>query len=90
MTEARRPDGSSDPVEPALWSKRLSTLERAYQLARSGTVTGVDEIKAKLRAEKYEHVAAQLYGRSLVADLRRICTAARRGNVQGEDRGQSW
>ncbi len=56
---------------------RPTTLERAYQLAKSGLFTGATEIKAKLRAEGYGDAEAQIYGPTLRADLRRLCLAAR-------------
>ena len=59
---------------------RPTTLERAYQLARTGAYTGASEIKAKLKSEGYGDAAAQLYGQTLHADLRRLCTAARNRN----------
>jgi len=57
--------------------KRFTTLERAYQLAKSGECAGVVEIKARLLAERYADALTQLYGPTLLADLRRLCVAAR-------------
>lgn len=55
---------------------RPTTVERAYELARSGEYGGVSEIKAKLRAEGLRDVEGQLYGRSIGTDLRRLCVEA--------------
>ena len=54
---------------------RLTTLERAYELARSGQCRTVSDIKQKLASEGYERVQDALYGPSLGADLRRLCQA---------------
>ena len=59
---------------------RLSAIERAYQIARTGQVTRLTEIKAKLRAEGYGNLNYQLYGKALADDLRRVCAAARGAN----------
>jgi hypothetical protein len=56
---------------------RPSTVERAYQLARSGDCDTVSDIKGRLRAEGFHDVNGQLYGKSITDDLRRLCTAAR-------------
>lgn len=56
---------------------RRTTLERAYELAKSGECAGVSEIKARLKAEHFVDIDGQLYGRSVGTDLRRLCDAAR-------------
>lgn len=56
---------------------RRTTLERAYELAKSGECAGVSEIKARLKAEHFAEVDGQLYGRSVGTDLRKLCEAAR-------------
>lgn len=58
-------------------SHRPTTVERAYELARSGECVGVAEIKLQLRREGHSDVAGQLYGRAITTDLRRLCEAAR-------------
>jgi hypothetical protein len=50
---------------------------RAYQLARSGQFRTVSEIKIRVRAEGYYDAVAQLEGRTISADLRRLLVAAR-------------
>ena len=57
--------------------KRVTTLERAYQLARSGKCRGVAQIKDRLRVEGYADIPSRIYGSALLADLRRLCVAAR-------------
>jgi hypothetical protein len=54
---------------------RPTTLERAYQLAREGRCRTVGDIKQALAAEGYERIQDSLYGRTLTADLRRLCQA---------------
>jgi hypothetical protein len=56
---------------------RLTTIERAYEIARSGQVRTVTEIRTQLRAEGYTDAVAQIYGNALITDLRRLCLAAR-------------
>jgi hypothetical protein len=53
---------------------KLSALERAFQLARSGQVASVAEIRTALRDEGYE--LRQLYGRTLLKQLRDLIASA--------------
>jgi hypothetical protein len=55
---------------------RPSTLERAYELARSGTVANVDGIRAQLKREGHEAVDAHLLGPAIRRHLRDLCLAA--------------
>jgi hypothetical protein len=57
-------------------TSRLTPLERAFELARTGDCSGIKEIRAQLKAEGYR--LGQLEGRSLARQLREICTASRR------------
>jgi len=54
---------------------RPTTLERAYELAKSGSCRTVGDIKVKLQAEGHERVQDRLYGGSLTSALRKLCTA---------------
>lgn len=54
---------------------RPTTLERAYELARSGACRTVGDIKTRLQQEGYERVQDRLYGGSLTSALRKLCTA---------------
>jgi hypothetical protein len=58
-------------------SNRLTTLERAYELAASGECGSVSEIKQRLTAEHYTDVQGQLYGASVTSALRKLCEKAR-------------
>ena len=55
---------------------RSSTVERAYALARSGQFRTVSAIKIRVRAEGYYDAVAQLGGRTITKDLRRLIAAA--------------
>ena len=54
---------------------RPTTLERAYELARSGDCRTVGDIKARLQQEGHERVQDRLYGGSLTSALRKLCLA---------------
>ena len=60
-----------------LMDDRPTTMERAYQLAKSGECVGVANIIDRLRAEGYTDAPAQIFGPTLTADLRRLCVKAR-------------
>ncbi len=51
-----------------------NSLERAYELARSGECATVVDIKAKLRLEGLDD--SQVFGRTLLAALRRLMAEA--------------
>ncbi len=53
---------------------RPTTLERAYELARSGQCRTVGDIKTRLQQEGHERVQDRLYGGSLTSALRKLCT----------------
>jgi hypothetical protein len=55
--------------------KRLTALERAFQLARSGHVANTSDIKDKLKREGYD--PHHLEGLTLLRQLRTIIKAAR-------------
>lgn len=52
-----------------------TTMERAFDLARSGQAASVQEIRAVLRAEGLDHL--QIQGPSLLKQLRAIIAEAR-------------
>lgn len=55
---------------------RPTTVERAFQLARTGEHRGVHEIAAALKRERHDAVDAHLAGPSIRKDLRRLWEAA--------------
>jgi len=62
---------------------RPSTLERAFELAGSGQYGSISEIRHQLKIEGFHDAATQLYGRSLAAQLRKICLTARTACTAG-------
>lgn len=56
----------------------LTTIERAFDLARSGSCDGVNAIRSKLKQERFDQVEAHLAGPSLARQLRALCDEARR------------
>jgi hypothetical protein len=54
-------------------SHRPTTLERAYDLARSGGCRTVGEINQALQSEGFERIQDSLYGPTLTAALRKLC-----------------
>jgi hypothetical protein len=67
------------PAAPAYKGRMtaLSTIERAFALARSGTCANLHEIRLKLRAERYDQVDAHLAGSAISRQLRELCIEAR-------------
>ncbi|WP_156678273.1 hypothetical protein [Sphingomonas profundi] len=59
-------------------TKKPTILERAYELARAGKITDLQDLARQLKAEGFEAVDAHLAGPSLRADLRRLTSSARR------------
>ena len=53
-------------------SNHQTTVERAYELARSGQCAGVSDIKKKLQAEGFSDIAGQLFGPAINGDLRKL------------------
>ena len=56
---------------------RPTTLERAFELARSGEYATAREISDQLRSEGYWDATVQLDGPALRAQLKKLCTASR-------------
>jgi hypothetical protein len=65
---------------------RPSTIERAFELARSGEFEATRQITDRLRAEGYWDATAQLDGPALRAQLKKLCKEARRDAAQGKGR----
>ena len=55
-----------------------TTLERAFDLARSGEYATVDEIRSRLKAERHDQVEAHLAGPSIKRQLAKVCVESRR------------
>ncbi len=54
-----------------------STIERAYELARSGLYPGVTEIRMQLKNEGYADYMSQLEGAWIKSQLRKLSIRAR-------------
>ena len=49
-------------------------LERAYELAHSGECAGTEDIRARLKSERYgRDTERYISGPKLLSDLRKIC-----------------
>jgi hypothetical protein len=62
-------------IKVGVMDPKLSAIERAFQIARSGQAPSVDDIKKALKKEGYP--PGQIVGRSLARQLMAIITAAR-------------
>jgi hypothetical protein len=77
------PQTDAPPVPPpeaaaeAAPVRRLSTVERAFELARTGSCRTIEEIAAQLKSEHLEAVDAHLFGSSIRKDLRQACAEGR-------------
>jgi hypothetical protein len=67
-------DGPNNP--PPAGKPGKTTVERAFELARSGECSGMSEITAQLKREWHEAVDAHLAGPSIRRDLKRVWEAA--------------
>jgi hypothetical protein len=54
-----------------------TTLERAFELARSGTCSSLQDIRRRLKGEGFDQVEAHLAGPAIGKQLRRLCEEAR-------------
>ena len=52
---------------------RPTTIERAYQLAESGSCRTVGDVKQALKTEGYDRIQDALYGGAVTAALRKRC-----------------
>ncbi len=59
---------------------RPGIVERAYQIARAGQATTIDDIKAALKREGYFNVSGELAPPFLLKALRELCAAAQKSN----------
>jgi hypothetical protein len=67
------PPATSKPGTP----RRLATIERAFELARSGSCRSIEEIVKRLRQEQMDQVDAHLGGHSIRKELRQACAESR-------------
>ena len=55
---------------------KVTALERAFQLARSGRMATIDDIRKRLKQEGYDERVVADGGRSLTTQLRGLLRAA--------------
>jgi hypothetical protein len=63
------------------YMSRPTTLERAFEMARSGDFASVREIRDALKAEGFD--ALQMHGTSLERQIRQLCSDARKNTAEG-------
>jgi hypothetical protein len=71
---------STPPVQcqvTTTMEERPSVVERAFQIARSGRVANIIELRELLTAEGYPNSAQSLAGRPISSQLTRMITEAR-------------
>jgi hypothetical protein len=56
-------------------NQRLTSLERAFELARSGTCADVNQVRRRLKDEGY--AAQAIEGPSLMRQIRELCRFAK-------------
>ena len=56
-------------------SHRPTTIERAYELARSGECRTLGEVKQRLSADGHDRIQEHLYGATVSTALRKLCQA---------------
>jgi hypothetical protein len=71
---------SSQRGQRSVLNSRPTTLERAFELARSGGYVSIQEIKNALAAEGYQ--AHQIVGRSLREQLKELMRASRNARTK--------
>jgi hypothetical protein len=55
----------------------VTTVERAFEIARSGAVRTIDDIRARLNREGFEGVQAHLSGATLKRQLKALMDSRR-------------
>lgn len=69
--------------------ERPGVVQRAFQIARSGTVANMSALRKQLTAEGYANNAQSLAGRSLSNQLTRMIAAARMNVAPAVPRAES-
>ena len=76
--QPRAPGPSQDTINAG-----PTTIQRAYEIARSGECTSLDELVLQLKAERFEGVDGHIASASVRRDLRQISQSARRHEARG-------
>lgn len=58
-------------------TEQITTVERAFELARSGACNSVNDLRQRLRREGYDAVHLHLHGASINRQLVELINAAR-------------
>lgn len=66
-------------------ARRLSTVERAFELARNGSCRTIEEIARRLKQEQFESVDTHLGGASIRKELRQACAESRSLRLRREE-----
>ena len=73
---SKRPRRGDAELDDNNGQSRPSTVERAFELARTGQCRTLPEIIALLKRERHDAVEAHLAGPSIRKDLKRLWMAA--------------
>lgn len=60
----------------------MGVIERAFELAESGSCQDMEELGSRLRAEGYDQVSSHLHAMSLRRQLRGLIVEARRRQLR--------
>jgi hypothetical protein len=61
----------------AAMSDSLTTIERAFGIARSGSSRSIEDLKRRLKREGYDSVEAHLSGASIKRELTKLIKGSR-------------
>jgi hypothetical protein len=75
---------SALPSEPG---PPLTTIERAFELARGGAYVRIEDLVAQLKAERYEAVDALLFDPAVRLQLRQACAEGRQSAARARGLG---
>lgn len=67
--------------------RTISTIERAFQLARAGVCHSIEDIRAQLNAERYDRVYEHLSGSTIQRQLRTLLISRGVRNSRADDDG---
>lgn len=61
----------------AAMSDSITTVERAFEIARSGASLSIEDLKRRLKREGYDSVDAHLTGASIKRELTKLIKGSR-------------
>jgi hypothetical protein len=74
--------GYASNVHNSGMDERLTTLERAFQLAKSGDCASVTQIRERLKKEGYSDWQSHTKGPSIRAQLNSLCAQATKAKAE--------